>query len=172
MWIVTALSNVRVCSISRWQPARHRRYRLGCGDTLLSLDRTALWRSYTYSPTLLRIRSLRGTKPAYAHDRCARAARRTTSPGETEHRTRLCYVEDVCEAYILAAAEPYQELGAIYNVGTGVQTSLRQLVETPRRTLPINVEAEWGSMPNRQRDTNTWGADSPKDPARVAVAAS
>jgi dolichol-phosphate mannosyltransferase len=71
-------------------------------------------------------------------------------------------VDDVCEAYLVAAAQPNQEPGAIYNVGTGIQTSLRELVNVTRRTLPISVEPEWGSMPNRGWDTNVWVADNRK----------
>lgn len=70
------------------------------------------------------------------------------------------YVEDVCEAYLLAASQPGQAPGAIYNVGTGVQTSLRQLVELARKTLAITVEPNWGSMPARIWDTSVWVADN------------
>jgi len=70
------------------------------------------------------------------------------------------YVEDVCEAYLLAASQPGQEPGAVYNVGTGAQTSLRQLVELARQELGIAAEPEWGSMPARSWDTRVWVADN------------
>lgn len=70
------------------------------------------------------------------------------------------YVEDVVEAYIQTATRTNQELGAIYNVGTGVQTPLRDVVEIARRVMGIAVEPKWGSMPGRQQDTNTWVADN------------
>jgi len=70
------------------------------------------------------------------------------------------YVKDVEEAYILAASRPNQELGAIYNVGTGVQTSMRELVEMVRRVMAISVEPQWGSMPDRQWDAKVWVADN------------
>lgn len=70
------------------------------------------------------------------------------------------YVDDVCDAYLLAASRPGQAPGAIYNVGTGVQTSMRQLVELARKTLAIAAEPRWGSMPARIWDTEVWVADS------------
>lgn len=70
------------------------------------------------------------------------------------------YVDDVCEAYLLAATRPGQEPGATYNVGTGVQTSMRQLVELASKALAITVEPSWGSMPARIWDTAVWVADN------------
>jgi len=35
-------------------------------------------------------------------------------------------------------------------------------VETARRAMGINVEPQWGSMPNRKWDTNVWVADNRK----------
>lgn len=72
------------------------------------------------------------------------------------------YVDDVCEAFLLAVTNTSDELGAIYNVGTGVQTSLRQVVEVARRAMSIEAEPQWGSMPQRQWDTSVWVADSRK----------
>lgn len=72
------------------------------------------------------------------------------------------YVDDVTEAYILAATQTSQEAGAVYNIGSGVQTSLRQVVEVARRVLGITVEPKWGSMPNRTWDTKVWCADNRK----------
>jgi len=72
------------------------------------------------------------------------------------------YVEDVCDAYLLAAAAPDQEPGAVYNVGTGVQTTIRRVVEVARRAMRIEAEPQWGTMPNRQWDTNVWLADNRK----------
>ncbi len=70
------------------------------------------------------------------------------------------YVSDVVEAYMLAATVENQDLGAIYNVGTGVQTPLRDVVELTRGLLNIRTEPVWGSMPNRKWDTNIWIADN------------
>ena len=72
------------------------------------------------------------------------------------------FVEDVIDAYLLAATQPNQEPGAIYNVGTGVQTSLREVVEVARRTMGIAAEPQWGSMSNRKWDTSIWVANNQK----------
>jgi nucleoside-diphosphate-sugar epimerase len=72
------------------------------------------------------------------------------------------FIDDVCDAYLLAAIQPAPEPGAIYNVGTGVQTPLSELVTIARDILPITAEPEWGSMPNRQWDTAVWVADNRK----------
>jgi nucleoside-diphosphate-sugar epimerase len=69
------------------------------------------------------------------------------------------YISDVCDAYVRAARTKL-EPGSIYNVGTGVQTTLRQAVEHARRVLGIAVEPRWGSMPDRGWDTAIWVADS------------
>ncbi len=72
------------------------------------------------------------------------------------------YVDDVIEAYLLAAASPEQESGAVYNVGSGRQTSIAQAVDTARRVFGIETEPQWCSMPNRLWDTSTWVADNEK----------
>jgi len=72
------------------------------------------------------------------------------------------YVDDVVEAYLLAATRPHDEPGPVYNVGTGVQTSLRDVVEIARRELAVAEVPSWGSMPDRQWDTRVWVADSRK----------
>jgi dolichol-phosphate mannosyltransferase len=72
------------------------------------------------------------------------------------------YVADVAAAYLLAATCASQEPGAVYNVGTGNQTSLREVVRVARSALAIPREPVWGSMPNRNWDTTTWVADNRK----------
>lgn len=72
------------------------------------------------------------------------------------------HVDDVVAAYLLAAAGGGQEPGAVYNIGTGVQTPLREVVEVARQTLGVADEPKWGSMSNRSWDTSVWVADSGK----------
>ena len=72
------------------------------------------------------------------------------------------YVDDVVEAYLLVASRLTREPGAVYNVGTGVQTTLSEVVEVVRRVMGITAEPKWGSMPNRIWDTNVWVADNRK----------
>src|SRR6185436_7690870 len=70
------------------------------------------------------------------------------------------YVDDVSDAYCLAASRAGQPSGAVYNVGTGVQTSLREVVEVARHVLGIVVEPVWGTLAARGWDTNVWVADN------------
>ena len=69
------------------------------------------------------------------------------------------YVDDVCEAFVLAAAKPHPEPGPVFNVGTGTQTRLREVVAVARRVLGVAEAPAWGSMARRQWDTATWVAD-------------
>ena len=72
------------------------------------------------------------------------------------------YVDDVIEAYLLAATRNNQELGAIYNVGTGVHTTIRKVVNLAQRVLEIKTNAKWGSMEDRMWDTRIWVSDNRK----------
>jgi dolichol-phosphate mannosyltransferase len=72
------------------------------------------------------------------------------------------YADDVCDAYLRAAAQPNQEPGAIYNVGTGTQTTLHEVVEVARALFGIEAAPQWGTLERRQWDTATWVADSRK----------
>ncbi|MGH9628218.1 MAG: NAD-dependent epimerase/dehydratase family protein [Bryobacteraceae bacterium] len=93
-------------------------------------------------PTLLR-HALRGEWPPLA------------SPDSAHD---FVHVDDVVDAFVLAAATPGQPPGAVYNVGSGVQTTLAQLVEIVKGMLPISAEPLWRSMPGRIWDANTWVA--------------
>jgi nucleoside-diphosphate-sugar epimerase len=75
----------------------------------------------------------------------------------------LVHVDDVCDAFVMAASAE-RVPSAIYNVGTGTQTTLREIVEAARRTMRVTVEPRWGSMPDRAWDTSVWVAD----PSRIA----
>ena len=70
------------------------------------------------------------------------------------------YIDDVVDAFLLAAGSRVQKSGAVYNLGTGVQTSLRQVVDVARKVLAIRAEPQWGEMTARPWDTNCWVADN------------
>ena len=67
--------------------------------------------------------------------------------------------EDVGRACLMAAARSRGPAGAVYNVGTGVQTTVAEVVDMAGRMLAIPGEPVWGSMPDRRWDTSTWVAD-------------
>jgi nucleoside-diphosphate-sugar epimerase len=72
------------------------------------------------------------------------------------------HVDDVVEAYRLAAQRPGSEPGAIYNVGTGLQTSLEQLTAVVGPLFGIEDPPRWGSHEPRAWDVRTWVADPRK----------
>lgn len=72
------------------------------------------------------------------------------------------YVADVVNAFMLLVQNPDRIKGEVYNLGTGLQLSLSQVVETVRKVLVIKTEPVWGSMPDRQWDTNIWVANNTK----------
>ena len=72
------------------------------------------------------------------------------------------WVEDVVDAYLAAATSMHEEPGAVYNVGTGVQTTIAEAVEITRDVLGVEAQPQWGSMPPRDWDTSCWIADSSK----------
>ena len=77
------------------------------------------------------------------------------------------YVDDVVEAYLLAANVRTPEWGPIYNIGTAVQTTLREVVTVAREAMNISAEPVWSSMPNRQWDANVWVSDNRKIRAQL-----
>ena len=70
------------------------------------------------------------------------------------------FVADVCEAYVLAASHRYDDPGAVFNIGSGRQTTIGEIVELVRRKLDIAEQPRWGSMPARDWDTVTWVANN------------
>ena len=70
------------------------------------------------------------------------------------------YIDDVVQAYLRAASLESGDPGVVYNVGTGIQTRLTELVGIARRSMAIEAEPVWGTMPNRSWDTSTWVADN------------
>jgi dolichol-phosphate mannosyltransferase len=69
------------------------------------------------------------------------------------------HVEDVCDAYLTVARLPPGEPGRVFNVGTGVQTTLREVVELVRGMFDVPMAPAWSSMPARSWDTDSWRAD-------------
>ena len=67
------------------------------------------------------------------------------------------HVDDVVDAFLVAAAAAPS--GAVYNVGSGVQTSLREVVDIARERLDVDDEPAWGTEPSRPWDTPVWVAD-------------
>jgi nucleoside-diphosphate-sugar epimerase len=97
-------------------------------------------------PTLL-LAGLRHRLPPLADPRLARD---------------FIFVDDVCDAFLSVISNTASAPDAVFNVGTGIQSTLEQVVDLSRRLLGIEQEPRWGSMPNRSWDTTTWVADNRK----------
>ena len=70
------------------------------------------------------------------------------------------YVRDVEKAYLYLASQSEGKAGEVYNLGTGVQTSLRDVVTLARQVFNLDVEPEWGTMHKRAWDTSIWKANN------------
>jgi len=69
------------------------------------------------------------------------------------------FVDDVSEAYLTAASNPTSLAGQVYNIGSGVQRTLKEVVDTACAVLPVKEAPVWGSMPDRRWDTSIWVAN-------------
>jgi UDP-glucose 4-epimerase len=70
------------------------------------------------------------------------------------------FVADAVDAFIRAAELAPTVSGRVFNLGTGRQTTLREIVETARRLFGVKEEPVWNTMPQRTWDTKVWVADS------------
>ncbi len=67
------------------------------------------------------------------------------------------YVDDVCRA-VSAVYERAGHLkkGDVFNIGSGVCCSLKDLVQTAREVFAVEASPKWGSMPERHWDHAKW----------------
>lgn len=70
------------------------------------------------------------------------------------------HVDDVCDAFALAADAMTIERGSVLNVASGHQTTLAEIVEATRDVLDVRAEPVWGTMPARRWDAPTWVGDA------------
>ena len=73
------------------------------------------------------------------------------------------YVDDVCAAFILAAAKMNPDLyGEDFNIGTGKKTTIGELAELTRSQFGVKDEPQFGSMEGRAWDLAEWYANPGK----------
>jgi len=73
------------------------------------------------------------------------------------------YVADAVRAFEAALSHaPQLTPGEVFNVGSGVRTTLGDLVQLVREQFGIHAEPAWGSMPDRSWDHPAWFADPAK----------
>jgi nucleoside-diphosphate-sugar epimerase len=77
------------------------------------------------------------------------------SPGTARD---FIHVDDVVEAY-LQIGQLSLQCGETFNIGTGVQSTVREVVNAALKATGARPRVNWGSMPARAWDTETWLAD-------------
>jgi UDP-glucose 4-epimerase len=66
------------------------------------------------------------------------------------------YVEDAVAAMVQVAAAPAVRSGAVFNVSSGLQSSLKDVVAITRKLMGVTAEPQWATMEQRSWDTNVW----------------
>ncbi|NEI68821.1 NAD-dependent epimerase/dehydratase family protein [Rhizobium lusitanum] len=73
------------------------------------------------------------------------------------------YIDDVCHAFILAAAKMNPSLfGESLNIGSGQKTTIGQLVETARAIFAVTATPVYNNMEARAWDLQDWYSNSEK----------
>jgi nucleoside-diphosphate-sugar epimerase len=78
----------------------------------------------------------------------------------------FCAVSDVVELLALAAADATRVRGRVFNCGSGIATTLGEVVATVEAVTGRSVDAEWGAFPVAEHDL-----DHPVADASAATAA-
>jgi nucleoside-diphosphate-sugar epimerase len=71
------------------------------------------------------------------------------------------YVKDVVDAYLLVN-KLNKYAGEVFNIGTGVQKTIKEVVELAAEATGEETVFKWNEMKNRIWDTNYWVADISK----------
>jgi UDP-glucose 4-epimerase len=69
------------------------------------------------------------------------------------------WIGDVVDACLLAAADDTLSSGAVFNIGTGVQTANEDLVAVAERVTGRSITTRVGAHPGRGWDTTDWVCD-------------
>jgi dolichol-phosphate mannosyltransferase len=70
------------------------------------------------------------------------------------------HITDCVEAFVDSALQMRPEIrGNSYNIGSGVKTTMKQLVDITKNAFNIAETPNWGSMPNRKWDLAEWYGD-------------
>jgi nucleoside-diphosphate-sugar epimerase len=72
------------------------------------------------------------------------------------------WIGDACDAFLRAGTTDLADRGAVLNVASGAQTTLRALVDIVRSLFDIESDPVWDSMPARRWDTSVWVGDPSK----------
>ncbi|MDE2001734.1 MAG: NAD-dependent epimerase/dehydratase family protein [Patescibacteria group bacterium] len=71
------------------------------------------------------------------------------------------FIDDLVDAYLTASLRP--DLGGeIFNIGSGKQTTLKEVVELAIRLTGADIKPKWGTMKPGEWDATVWQADISK----------
>ncbi len=88
--------------------------------------------------------------------------------GAPEISRDFIYIDDVAEAFFCAATRLEEsDFGESFNIGTGVQTTRRELANTARQTFEIANEPVFNAFPNRAWDLANWYSDPSRAQERL-----
>jgi dolichol-phosphate mannosyltransferase len=76
-------------------------------------------------------------------------------------------VRDADRAFLTAAERNDVERGSVFNICSGRQTTLREVVDVARRELDIAAEPVWGTEPQRDWDAAVWVGDPRRTEAEL-----
>lgn len=68
-------------------------------------------------------------------------------------------MRDAERAFLLAAERADVKRGSVFNIGSGRQITLREVVEVARAEMGIAAEPQWGTEPPRSWDASVWVAE-------------
>jgi dolichol-phosphate mannosyltransferase len=78
------------------------------------------------------------------------------------------YIDDVCEAFIVAAAKITPDLyGESFNIGTGRRTTIRELANISADIFEIGSSPSFATMPSRSWDLTDWFAATEKAASKL-----
>lgn len=69
------------------------------------------------------------------------------------------HVDDVVEAYLCGAMKASKCGGEVFNIGTGDQHSIGEMVEIMGKVMPDRPSVEWGTIENPRTEPEVWRAN-------------
>ena len=69
------------------------------------------------------------------------------------------YVEDIVDAFVAVAMARHAAEHRVYNIATGTQVTLAEIVSTVAELVPVGSEPAFGAYPAHHWDTTTWVGD-------------
>lgn len=72
------------------------------------------------------------------------------------------YVNDICDAFVLAAARITEVKGEAFNIGVGKKTTIGELAALVEKEFAIGEKPRFSDMPNRNWDVADWYSNSEK----------